>query len=315
MNRPSVRRVLRLVRGIAIERAGGRRPAYLNRISMWVILLAACAAVRAEDCAPGTFDYGPSYGEEAEQIVLDHHGPEGPVLPVPEDCARTVRDLALIRAGYPEFAGATHAPGDYERNFITIRTDAPEDPDLVCMNLYYQVSYGPVYAGSWGVTFPRSVNVYAMGEIYSALPAVLYASTNVYGCGAVGGGCCAASRWSYSVHAHGVWRWTFWSIGGGGGHGGCREHVSNFYVSETGWVLRLFPPQRIDLEQDPVSDVARAGAALEAGNSADGVVDATDVSWMAALAEREAVAEPAASEVDAGANPATAADIDAAERP
>ena len=196
-----------------------------------LVLIATSAGLRAQQCPPGTFDYGLPCDREAEWIVLDHYGAEGPLLPVLEECARAARDQALIRGAFPEFADLHYFPYCGELDEIYIKTFTPTDPDLVCTNEYYQITgiYGPIFDW-WIVKFPRSINPVVMAEKYRALPAVLYAEPPV--CGEPAGDYGARSQWLYTPHPGRAWYWEVWN-------GNMWSHL---YVSAKGHVEQRAAP-------------------------------------------------------------------------
>lgn len=191
-----------------------------------VVLLCTGAAARAQGCPPGTFEYSPCH-DGAAQVVLNHGGTGAGLLPDPVECARAERDLGLLGA-----LDNGIGPGSWVAMEILIETLAPADPDLVCMNLYYQAT-SFLYAGFddwWEVRFPHPINEPAIATIYSTLPAVLDATVN-----AVGGFGCGPAGIFYWPRPNGTWLWTFVSYGY---FHGCRQSVSSVYVSQGGQVMR-----------------------------------------------------------------------------
>lgn len=190
-----------------------------------VLVLRSGGVLHAQPCPPETFDYGPPCTEQAAQIVLCHSNSLEQLLPDPKECARAARDLELLGISDSFSCG-------FEQNVILIETLTPTDPDLVCMNLYYQVvSLEFVGFGEWWmVIFPHAINVGAMTEIYLTLPSVLSASVNASGWAG-----CPPEEISYSVLPNGTWHWILVSIFHV--HGGCMQYDSHIYVTEGGQVM------------------------------------------------------------------------------
>lgn len=198
-------------------------------------LLTLTATLRAQDCPPDRFDYGPALpDEEIAQIVLSHYGPAGPLVPLSEDYERASRDVALIGQTIPVLEVVTHdlawAPDE-----IIIGTSTPDDPVLACINTYYAAKMGFLGLTSFIVYFPATINVPAIAAIYADIPAVSWAQPNGFGCPAGIGGCCSSS-WHYDTLPNGTWEWNIHIGFPGGPHGSCQGVNWPLMVSEDGVV-------------------------------------------------------------------------------
>lgn len=197
-------------------------------------LLAIPATLRAQDCPPDTFDYGPPLpDEEIAQIVLSHYGPAGPLVPLAEDYDRASRDVALIGAALPDLVIVDHDLA-WEPDMIIIGTSTPDDPVLACINTHYAATMF-VQGRTWAIAyFPAPINVPTIAAIYEDIPAVEYATPNFYGCVSGGNGCCP-SGWGYDTLPNGTWKW-YIHIGYFGLGGSCQGVNWALMVSEDGVV-------------------------------------------------------------------------------
>src|SRR5262245_63501911 len=182
----------------------------MNVIAPSLTIAIASAAI-AQDCPPEQFDWGPPRDALIARIVLDHYGPAGPLLPVPEDYDRAARDVYLLRAAIPALAGVGQDDG-WVRDEIIIGADPPLTRDVECANLFFQAHVEPVYPGApyWIVSFPELINPWAMCETYMLLPGVNGAGENAYGC--MNCPPCSSS-WQYNPRSDGTWRWTMIACG------------------------------------------------------------------------------------------------------
>ncbi len=179
----------------------------------WRNMIGSCVAVLttgfggaqalAQNCPPGVFNYGPPVDPEIAYIVIDHYGPTGPLIAVPEAYERAERDVGLIREAFPVLASVAHVPAR-PPSVIFINAPSPFSQELVCANLYYQVVPTYWFQSIWIVDFPAPINQVAMAGIYAALPGVLWAEPDAWVCST----CCYFPRWHYEPRPNGTWRWT-----------------------------------------------------------------------------------------------------------
>lgn len=214
---------------------GGRDlPFQGRRFGALLMAWLSIGSVATRACPPGVFDYGPPCPEEAQLIVIEHYGDDGPLLPPPEDCNRAARDQQLIRSALPNLADVEHMPCCWFPNELLIQTASPANEELVCTNQNFQVtSFEPLSFGNfWIITFPHRVNTAAMAEIYALIPAIIIAEPTPVGCPA--GGCCRQS-WLYAPLPDSMWQWTI--IEAIPWHTTCREELWNVFVNEDGDVF------------------------------------------------------------------------------
>ena len=209
-------------------------------------ILCVWVAALAKTCPPGFFDYGPPCPDHAAQVVLCHHGADAPILPDPGECARAAHDMALIGLTFVVTCG-------YEPKEILIRTSAPADPELLCLNLHFQAEFSPLgFDDWWIVRFPHPINVLAMVATYQALPAVLGASVN--GLGSVDG---CYDELNYIPLPNGTWHWIYdYPVPF---HSSCRQVIWRAFVTQSGIVI---PPG--DLTCDGVVGVSDVSPFVEA---------------------------------------------------
>lgn len=239
------------------RRSQEHAPHRQNRILVAAAALAALQLLSTSPlfgctCPPGSFNYGPPFpDEEIVEIVLDHYGPSGPLVPTPEDYVRASRDASLIRRAIPYLAQATHQP-DVPPGYFWMLINDPLDAGLGCLNTFYAAAMSyyfdvPPYS-LWIVEFPHLVNLPPMMAIYADLPAVEAAFPDVYGCPAMS---CCGSQWAYAPLNDGTWRWQVSSgtpIGPGGA--GCYRLHWTIDVSESGVVS-----QSSDVDGNGIVDV------------------------------------------------------------
>lgn len=233
-------------------------------------LNAGCLAssLLSGDCPPGTFDYGPPLPDvEIAEIVLDHYGPDGPIVPTPDDYARASRDVSLIREFVPFLTESVHQP-DVPYGYFYVAINDPDDEELACMNAYYAAGMGcffhqPPFT-SCIVKFPHSVNVLPLMVQYQALPAVDAAFPDSYGCPAAG---CCSNHWAYTELGEGIWQWRVKSgTGIGPGGAGCLVLEWVFTVSGDGAVS-----QSPDLNGDGIVDGVDLGELINEWGSCPGI--------------------------------------------
>ena len=139
-----------------------------------------------------------------ERIVLDSYGPDGPITADLQDVLRASIDMGLIWQAIPQ-SGIGHSPS-WNSTAILYQTLTPDDPDLICTNIYYKAEVsGPGEDGWYYAQFPVAVNVFAMMEAYVALPAVQAATLDLpLGCT---DHCCFPNS-QFEKLPDDTWRWT-----------------------------------------------------------------------------------------------------------
>jgi hypothetical protein len=170
-----------------------------------ICLLAALVPDAAAQCPPGVFDYGPPLDPLVTVVVIDHCGPQGPLLPDPPEYARAERDISLLRQAVPELDRIGHSSVNVQGTLV-IQAQNPLPPELVCTNTYYAASLRSLGGlNLWSAEFPSlNFNVDAMAKIYRRTPGVTLAGPAMWGCA---GFCCGAT-WTYETGPAGDRIWT-----------------------------------------------------------------------------------------------------------
>ena len=157
-------------------------------------------------CPGGTFNYGAPPDPMAAAVVFDHHGATGSLLAPPDEYARALRDIGLLRRAFPFLQSVGHSR-TYAPGTLIVVAHRPFTQELECANQYYGVVPQSIGGTTfiWAFPFPvEHFNALAMAQTYRALPGVEDAGPNLIACA----GWCCDSTWNYQAQPDGVWHWT-----------------------------------------------------------------------------------------------------------